>query len=259
MALTEEQILQQINVLTTKTSENTQMTYKTNGALNKALNPNTFSGSNTKIVNAINLLASMADVATATSNAVSEKLNSILLDIDATDNAAVWENVKNLMEKNTIIEGLESILQGEHADKILGLNAADAGKVLSIDVDGNGNVILKAIDAVTGDSGGNGESVEVSVESLQYANDKAPEVTNVKEALDHVIDKIAEGNFGDGELGGGTIVGEITWDMIDDRPEFIADNLELTDSQLILKDGTSILSTVELIDDEDISDIINNL
>ena len=256
MALTEEQILQQINVLTTKTSENTQMTYKTNGALNKALNPNTFSGSNTKIVNAINLLASMADTATATSNAVAEKLNSILLDIDATDNVAVWENVKNLMEKNTIIEGLESILQGEHADKILGLNAADAGKVLSIDVDGNGNVVLKAIDAV---AGGNGEPVEVSVESLQYVNDKAPEVTNVKEALDHVIDKIAEGNFGGGELGGGTIVGEITWDMIDDRPEFIADNLELTDSQLILKDGTSILSTVELIDDEDISDIINNL
>ena len=256
MALTEEQILQQINVLTTKTSENTQMTYKTNGALNKALNPNTFSGSNTKIVNAINLLASMADVATATSNAVSEKLNSILLDIDVTDNAAIWENVKNLMEKNTIIEGLESILQGEHADKILGLNASDAGKVLSIDVDNNGNAVLKAIDAI---AGGGGKPVDVSVESLQYANDKAPEVTNVKEALDHVIDKIAEGNFGGGELGGGTIVGEITWDMIDDRPEFIADNLELTDSQLILKDGTSILSTVELIDDEDISDIINNL
>ena len=230
MALTEEQILQQINVLTTKTSENTQMTYKTNGALNKALNPNTFSGSNTKIVNAINLLASMADVATATSNAVSEKLNSILLDIDVTDNAAIWENVKNLMEKNTIIEGLESILQGEHADKILGLNASDAGKVLSIDVDNNGNAVLKAIDAI---AGGGGKPVDVSVESLQYANDKAPEVTNVKEALDHVIDKIAEGNFGGGELGGGTIVGEITWDMIDDRPEFIADNLELTDSQLI--------------------------
>ena len=256
MALTEEQILQQINVLTTRTSENTQMTYKSNGTLNKALNPDFFSGNNTKIVNAINLLASMADTATATSNAVAEKLNSILLDIDATDNVAVWENVKNLMEKNTIIEGLESILQGEHADKILGLNAADAGKVLSIDVDGNGNVVLKAIDAV---AGGNGEPVEVSVESLQYVNDKAPEVTNVKEALDHVIDKIAEGDFGGGELGGGTIVGEITWDMIDDRPEFIADNLELTDSQLILKDGTSILSTVELINDEDISDIINNL
>jgi hypothetical protein len=256
MALTEEQILQQINVLTTRTSENTQMTYKTNGTLNKALNPDVFSGNNTKIVNAINLLASMADIATETSNAVSEKLNNILLDIDVTDNAAVWENVKNLMEKNTIIEGLESILQGEHADKILGLNAADAGKVLSIDVDDNGNVVLKAIDAI---AGGGGEPVDVSVESLQYANDKAPEVTNVKEALDHVIDKIAEGDFGDGEWGGGTIVGEITWDMIDDRPEFIADNLELTDSQLILKDGTSILSTVELIDDEDISDIINNL
>lgn len=256
MALTEEQILQQINVLTTKTSENTQMTYKTNGTLNKALNPDVFSGTNTKIVNAINLVASMADTATATANAVSEKLNSILLDIDATDTAAIWENVKNLMEKDTIIEGLESILQGEHADKILGLNAADAGKVLSIDVDDNGNAVLKAIDAI---AGGNGESVDVSVESLQYANDNAPEVTNVKEALDHVINKIAEGNFGDGELGGGSIVGEITWDMIDDRPEFIADDLELTDSQLILKDGTSILSTVELIDDEDILNIIDNL
>ena len=134
MALTDEQILQQINVLTTKTSENTQMAYKTNDILNKALNPDIFSGNNTKIVNAINLVASMADVATATSNAVSEKLNSILLDIDSTDNVAIWENVKDLMGKDTIIEGLESILQGQRQEQILGISAEDEGKVLSIDI-----------------------------------------------------------------------------------------------------------------------------
>ena len=46
MALSEEQIKQQIDVLTTKTSENPEMVYKAIAALNKGLNPEYFSGNN---------------------------------------------------------------------------------------------------------------------------------------------------------------------------------------------------------------------
>lgn len=253
MALTDEQILQQINVLTTKTSENTQMTYRTNGTLNKALNPDIFSGNNTKIVNAINLVASMADTAAATSNAVSEKLNSILLDIDSVDNIAIWENVKGLMGKDTIIEGLESILQGQKQEQILGISAKDIGKVLSIDVNEKGEAIIKAIDQI-----GSGSSGSAKVEDIAYENSQVSTITNVKDALDYLVDQVKNSDFG-GELGGETIVGEITWDMIDDRPQIIADGLEMTNDALQLKDGDSVVSSVMLVTNEDIETIIEEL
>lgn len=253
MALTDEQILQQINVLTTKTSENTQMAYKTNDILNKALNPDIFSGNNTKIVNAINLVASMADVATATSNAVSEKLNSILLDIDSTDNVAIWENVKDLMGKDTIIEGLESILQGQRQEQILGISAEDEGKVLSIDINDQGNAVLKAIDMIA--------STPSSMEALyvSYTNTNIPTVKNVKTALDNIFNQLANGNVGDGELGGGTIVGNITWDMIMDKPN-VASELGIESNNLVLRDSDGyVLSAVSFMTDDEVNEILEDM
>lgn len=53
----------QFNVLSTKTADNTKMTYKSSATLNKALNPNVFTGASTSIVNAINATYSRAEEA----------------------------------------------------------------------------------------------------------------------------------------------------------------------------------------------------
>ena len=58
MAMTDEELLLQMNILTTATENNENMKYRANAALNKGLNPEFFTGNNTKIVNAINKLAS---------------------------------------------------------------------------------------------------------------------------------------------------------------------------------------------------------
>ena len=252
MALTDEELKLQLNILTNRTDQNSDMVYKTNAILNKGLNPDHFSGQNTKIVNALNLLATNATQVDELSQSVARKVNEILLDTANDENLAIWNNVKNLMEEETIIEGLQAILEGKHANKLLGLNLADKGKVLSVDQDANGNPILKAIDMIAQGP------TNVSAETLAYTNSEAPNVTNVKDALDYLITSVKDGSF-EGGLGGGTIIGEITWDMIDDRPEFIADGLELTNDQLQLKDGDSILAFVPLAGNEDINDIIDDL
>lgn len=253
MALSEDELKLQLDILASRTDQNANMTYKANTILNKGLNPEFFSGQNTKIVNAINLLASNINQIDELTTSVASKINDILLDTSNDENLAIWNNVKELMGEDTIIEGLQSILEGKKVDKILNINVADKGKVLAIDEDENGNAILKAIDNVLG------EGSNVSTESLAYTNSKAPNVTNIKEALDYAIDKIANGNFDDGEWGGGTIIGQITWDMIDDKPEFIANKLELNEEQLVLKDGDVVLSTVPLTTNQDVEDIIDQL
>ena len=74
MALSEEAILQQINVLTTKTAENAEMIYKSIPALNKGLNPAYFTGNDTKIVNAINKIAAEVN---ALNTAVVDMINKV--------------------------------------------------------------------------------------------------------------------------------------------------------------------------------------
>ena len=256
MALTDEQILQQINVLTTKTSDNPDMVYKTNATLNKGLDPNVFTGNNTKIVNAINTLASDSKKAMASVQAVANKVNEILLDTSDDTNAAIWENTKNLMGTETIIEGIEKILQGQQVDKILDLDVADKGKVLSVDIDENGKAILKAIDMIA-----SGSSTVEAID-IAYTNSKVPTVKNVKTALDSIFTQLANGNTGggDGELGGGVIVGEITWDMIDDKPN-VGSKLSMTAVQgrlALLDENNTVISNVPLTTDSDIEEIIDS-
>lgn len=256
MALTDEQILQQINVLTTKTSDNPDMVYKTNATLNKGLDPNFFTGNNTKIVNAINTLASDSKKAIASVQTVANKVNEILLDTSDDINAAIWENVKDLMDAETIIEGIEKILQGQQVDKILDLDVADKGKVLSVDVDDNGKATLKAIDMMAS------EPQDLTALNVSYINAKVPTVKNVKTALDNIFTQLANGNTGggEGELGGGVIVGEITWDMIDDKPN-VGSKLSMTAVQgrlALLDENNTVISNVPLTTDNDIEEIINN-
>lgn len=251
MAMTDEELLLQMNILVNKISDNPNMVFKTNKTLNKGLNPEYYSGNDSKIVNILNSLFEKSQQVDIIASNVTNKVNELVGDSSSTLGAANWEKLQGLMEQPTIIEGLNDLFEGKNIDKILGIDIADKGKVLSIDKDENDNLVLKAIDIIA--SGG---SVEVSPENIAYANENASDISNVKEALDYVIAQIVNNN---GEWGGGSIIGEITWDMIDDRPEFIADNLELTNESLTLKDGESILSMVPLVNNEDIDNIIDQL
>ena len=91
------------------------------------------------------------------------------------------ENVKVLMGKNTVIEGIEAILQGQQVDKVLGLDPADQGKVLSIDVDDQGKAVLKAIEMAAS------EPQDLTALNVSYTNSKVPTVKNVKTALDNIF------------------------------------------------------------------------
>ena len=79
-------------------------------------------------------------------------------------------------------------------------------------------------------------------------------MSNVKNALDYLFD-----NMGSGGLGGGVIVGEITWDMIEDRPEVVPDNLRLVDGMLQLRDGSEVVSAVSLMTSKEIDDLLENM
>lgn len=252
MALTEEQLKLQMEILASKTDSTTNpnMVYKTNATLNKGLNPDYFTGNSTKIVNAINDLAAKANQSITNAQLVADKVNNMLLDIDLTDNAVVWQETKDLMEKNTIIEGIKHILEGKQTDKILGLNASDKGKVLSVDVDENGDAVLKAVESIAS---------SVSAVNIPYTHANVPTVKNVKTALDYVINQVLNGNTGGGELGGGFIVGDITWDMISEKP-IIGSKLSIVSNRLALLDeeGT-ILSSVNMMTDKEVEDLIDSM
>ncbi len=256
MALTTEELLLQMQILTEKTDESTNpnMIYKKSKALNKGLNPEYYSGNNTRIVNILNDLFAADSVTTTLTTDLSNKINEILRDTSSEDGQAAWEKLQGAMGQATIIDGLNDLYDGKKAAQVLGVTEADVNKVLSVAQDDNGNLILKAIEQIASE----GNPLEIDVNNILYTNENVGSISNVKEALDYAINAIANNEF-EGGLGGGSIIGEITWDMIDDRPEFIADNLVIADNQLQLKDGDSIMSTVPITDSNDIDDIVDNL
>ena len=245
MAMTDEELLLQMNILATKTNTNPNMVYKNSSLLNKALDPAYFTNNDTKIVNAINMLASKMDVNITTVNDLNDKVNSVLLDTTNTINQAIWEELQALMGKPTIIEGLKNILEGGNQQQLLGITAEDVGKILSVAQDEDGNVIVKAIELAAG--GGSGE-VPTAIE-IGYTNDDHPEITNVESALDYLFTNQGSSS--------GTI-DSITWDKITNPPS-IPNALELTDNSLVLKDEYGEMSSVPLMSNEDINTIVNSL
>lgn len=254
MAMTDEELLLQMKILTEKTDSTTNpsMVFKTSKMLNKGLNPEYYSGNNTKIVNILNDLFAADQKTTEVANVVSNKINSILKDTDTSDGQAAWEKLQGAMGQATIIDGLNDLYEGKQAAKVLGLTADDIDKILTVGQDDQGNLVLKAVEQIAGGS------TEVKVEEIAYENRYVSSINNVKGALDYVINAVVNDGI-EGGLGGGTIVGEITWDMIDDRPTEIADNLLLTDTHLELKDGDTVISSVPLAQDSEIDAIIDNL
>lgn len=245
MALTDEELLLQMNILASKTSDNANMVYKSNAALNKALNPEFFSGNNSKIVNAINLLAADADKVKIAATDVANKVNDVLLDTDTTDNKPIWEHVQSLMGKSTIIEGLENILTGNKQKEILGLNENDIGKYLTVAQDDKGQLMVKAIDTIIG-----GGSIPTAVE-IPYDNEKNPEIINVKDALDYLFTNCSNN--------GNLIIPEnIFWEDIKNKPAMV-NELAISEDKLCLMSEDGTVSSVDLTIDTDIDHIINGL
>ena len=179
MALSEEAILQQINVLTTKTSDNEQMVYKAVPAINKGLDPKYFTGNDTKIVNAINKIASDIKVLNEAVINMINKTNQVLLETYSTENQEIWEKTQELMGETTIIEGIKAILEGKKLEQILGLQAADDGKILTVSINNEGIPEVKPISIEAID-------VEVSAYDVGYLNRDMKGVTSVGEAIDMI-------------------------------------------------------------------------
>ena len=177
---------------------------------------------------------------------ISSEMNhaiEVILDSEKTmeQNKAIWENVQQLSGANNIVESLQNILTGKNQDEILDITEDDIGKILSVGQNENGEVIAKAIDAVL-------LSKEIDVKEVEYTNENQPELKTLADALDYLVDNCRP-----------EIEVDLTWDQILGKPEVIADGLMLTDEALILKDGEEDISSVDLMTDEDLNNILGSL
>lgn len=244
MALTTDELLQQLKTLTENTSSNPNMTYKTNALLNKGLNPAYFtSATDTRVVNALNKVYKIADDARMAVVNDGNKFNGVIMDIDLTANKAIWDSVVSLMNESdeqakTIIEGLKIIFEGTGQKQILGLKATDVGKVLSVVVDEtSGKLTTKAI-PMTGGGG------PITSDDVSYENTTHPEITTVKDAIDFIF--------------GNSTGGPVDWVNVANKPD-IGNKITITEDSLILSDNNKTLSSVPIVSNDDIDAIIASL
>lgn len=243
MALTDEQVLQQLNVLTEKTSDNASMKYTKSTRTNKGLNPEKFSSYNSKIVNAINLLYTDSLKIQADAAASTQMINDVMGSTTLTTNKTVWDSVVEILTNikpsyKNMIYASKAILTGEAISQILQVSKEDKGKLLSIDLDEENRVIIKTVPA---GSGGSITSLDAS--AVTYSNTNMTSLTNVKEAIDYMLTNN---------------VSEINWENIKNKPD-LADGLGLTDTALVLKSGEKDMSTVELMNETDVTEIVSTL
>ena len=242
MSLTEDQIRKQIDVLTTKTSDNSNMVFSKSIVRNTALDPEFFTGYNTKIVNAINMLAREVDKLEDLVNNSSSKNDDVLLDVHIEEHKKIWDNVKELMEKDTIIEGIERILSGHQQHNILGLNADDIDKILKVSINDNGKPVVVAVTTA--------ELHEIKAGDVEYSNENFQELDTVGKAIDYILTRPAGGDSG--------FTGSISWEVIENKPD-VPNNLALSEGVLQMKSGDEVLSSIDITVDSDIEEIINNL
>ena len=249
MALSVEEQLLQSKILTENTDTNPNMIYKTSSRLNKGLNPEVFSGVNSKIVNAINLLYSMITKTQNTALNLNDKVNSVTLDVDIPTNKEIWDSVVSKLgavdpTAKTVIQSLDLMLQGKLQANILNLTKEDNGKVLSVFVDELGKVTTKAVSI----NGGNSDPV--TAQDITYTNHDFSSLDTVAKALDYVLSNLNNGGTGQSN--------PIKWDQISDKPN-IVDTLTLNQTTLSINSNSTPISSVPLADDVDITGIINSL
>ena len=119
MALTIDEILElQAKILAARSDSavNPNMTYSSVAGRNKALNPEYFTGNDTKVVNAINKTYKMADSARVTSEKAIKRMNSVVMDTETY--SSEWNKLQNLMTKDTIVEGLIDLYENKLSGSI---------------------------------------------------------------------------------------------------------------------------------------------
>lgn len=170
-------------------------------------------------------------------NEIEDKINEILMDpTSSEDNERLWENLKVLMEQPTLIEGMQRILEGKQQDKVLGITPDDIGKILSVSQAEDGEMMVKAIDNI------------LNAGKVEYVNDIEPEISTVENALDKLFEMQGDGSLIDG----------LMWDQIMNPPR-IATGLELTNNALVMTDEDGEMSSVPLMTNEDVDELLNNL
>lgn len=236
MALTAEQLVLQMELLTSKTDSTTNpnIIFKPSTVLNKGLDPDYFTGNNTKLVNAINMLAKSNDSTATLVASLGNKFNNVLLDVSDGINQVLWQDTQKLMAKDTLIEGIKHILEGNRQEQILGLKQSDVGKCLVVAENETGEgLIVKAID-----------NMFSSAENVSYANETKPEITSVKDALDYILSKQLEDI--------------IEWGDIEDKP-LVPNGLVLTEDALVMRENEEDISSVPLMNKDDLDNILESL
>ena len=141
----------QYDVLTYKvdTTTNDKMVYKSNAVLNKGLNPDYFTGNDTKIVNSLNKLYKMIVKCNTTAERVSDKYNPIILDTELTVNKPILEAMRKATGKDTLIESVLALAKGEIGGLAV-LNPTDAedGFVITFDKQQNKFVLKPPTEAI---------------------------------------------------------------------------------------------------------------
>ena len=115
MALTDQEKVLQAGILAEKTDEatNPNMTYSSMVTSNKGLNPEYFTGNNTKIVNAVNSTYEQAQMAMTTVTSFGNKINGVLLDTGNTAGQAKLEQLRTDMGYQTLVEGLIDLYENK--------------------------------------------------------------------------------------------------------------------------------------------------
>lgn len=167
----------QYDVLTYKldTATNNKLVYKTNTVLNKGLNPDYFSGNNTKLVNILNSFYKDINYVKDTVTSVYDKFNPIILDTTNPDNKLILDQMRAVTGKDTLIESVLALAKGEIGGLAF-LNPTDAndGHVVTFDKTLNKFVLKPA-------------AGEIDQNLLLFENEEAK-----KDYLDTLICKIGQ-------------------------------------------------------------------
>lgn len=128
---------------------NDKLAYRASKLLNKGLNPNYFTGDNTKIVNILNDFYTVIDKTKSTVAEVYNVFNPVVLDTAVDSNKAILEAMRKATGKDTLVESVLALAKGEIGGLAV-LNPTDAedGFVVTFDKQQNKFVLKPAAEAI---------------------------------------------------------------------------------------------------------------